>query len=47
LRLRIFQGQKAVINGLTPGTVVWIRVRTVGLRGVMGDWSDPAQIMVL
>lgn len=43
----MFQGQKAVITGLTPGTVVWIRVRTVGLRGVMGDWSDPAQIMVI
>jgi hypothetical protein len=27
--------------------VVWVRVRTVGLRGVMGAWSDPAQLRVL
>ena len=42
----IFKGQKAEITDLTPGTNVWVRVRTVGLRGVMGDWSDPAEIMV-
>ena len=43
----IYQGGKAVLNGLTPGVIVWVRVRTVGLAGVMGAWSDPAQIRVL
>ena len=28
------------------GTLVWVRVRTVGLKGVMGAWSDPGQIRV-
>ncbi len=46
-RAGIFQGGKAVLSGLTPGVVVWVRVRTVGLRGVMGAWSDPAQIRVI
>ena len=43
----IFKGQKAEITGVTPGTSVWVRVRTVGLRGVMGDWSDSAEMMVV
>ncbi len=43
----IFQGGRAELGGFTPGVVVWIRVRTVGLKGVMGAWSDPAQIRVL
>ncbi len=43
----IFLGQKALLEGLKPGTVIWVRVRTAGLKGVMGAWSDPAQIMVL
>jgi len=43
----LFQGGTAEITGLTPGALVWVRVRTVGLRGVMGAWSDPAQIRVL
>jgi len=42
----IFKGLRAEITGLTPGTNVWVRVRTVGLKGVMGDWSDPAEIIV-
>ena len=42
-----FQSGKAEMNSFTPGTVVWVRVRTVGLKGVMGSWSDPAQIRVL
>jgi len=46
-RAGIFQGGKALLTGLTPGVVVWVRVRTVGLKGVMGAWSDPAQIRVL
>lgn len=44
---QIIKGGKAVLSGLTPGTVVWVRVRTVGLKGVMGAWSDPAQIRVV
>lgn len=43
----IFQGQKAVLSNLTPGGCVWVRVRTVGLKGVMGAWSDPAEIRVV
>jgi hypothetical protein len=43
----IFHGNKAVLTGLTPGLLFWVRVRTVGLKGVMGAWSDPAQIRVL
>jgi hypothetical protein len=35
------------MSGFTPGVVVWVRVRTVDLRGVMGAWSDPAQLRVL
>lgn len=43
----IFHGNRAVLTGLTPGSILWVRVRTVGLAGVMGAWSDPAQIRVL
>lgn len=43
----IYQNGRATLSGLTPGAVVWVRVRTVGLKGVMGAWSDPAQIRVL
>ena len=43
----IFQGGRADMDGFTPGGIVWVRVRTVGLKGVMGAWSDPAQIRVL
>ena len=43
----MFSGGKANLAGFTPGTVVWVRVRTVGLNGVMGAWSDPAKIMVV
>ena len=43
----IFQGGRANINGLTPGAVIWVRVRTVGIKGVMGAWSDPAEIRVM
>jgi hypothetical protein len=27
--------------------IIWVRVRTVGLKGVMGAWSDPAKLMVV
>lgn len=43
----IFKGGRAEIAGCPPGAVVWVRVRTVGLRGVMGAWSDVAQIRAL
>lgn len=43
----MFRGGRAELNGFTPGTVIWVRARTVGLKGVMGAWSDPAQIRVL
>ena len=43
----MFGGGKATIGSLTPGALVWIRVRTCGLKGVMGAWSDPAQIRVV
>lgn len=39
-----FSGGKATISGIAPGQLVWIRVRTCGTGGVMGAWSDPAQI---
>ena len=42
----MFSGGKATISGITPGTVLWVRVRTVGLKGLMGAGSDPAKIMV-
>ena len=43
----IFKGGRAELDGFTPGTLVWVRVRSVGLKGVMGVWSDPAQIRVM
>lgn len=42
-----FSGGRAELTGLTPGMYVWVRIRTAGLRGVMGAWSDPAKIMVI
>jgi hypothetical protein len=35
------------VSGIVPGTTVWVRVRTTGLKGVMGAWSDPAKIIVV
>ncbi len=43
----LFSGGKANLNGFAPGTTVWLRIRTAGLKGVMGTWSDPAKIMVV
>lgn len=43
----IFRNGKAVLSGFTPGILLWVRVRTVGLAGVMGAWSDPAQIRII
>ena len=42
-----FGGGKAVLSGIVPGTTLWVRVQTAGLKGVMGAWSDPAKIMVV
>jgi hypothetical protein len=39
-----FTGGKAVLDGFTPGTVIWGRARKIGTGGEVGDWSDPAQI---
>jgi hypothetical protein len=47
LHAGIFTGGKATTGGITPGSAVWFRVRTAGLKGVMGAWSDPAKIMVV
>jgi len=43
----IFARGRATIAGLTPGAVVWVRVRTVGLNNTYSNWCDPAQIRVL
>ena len=42
-----FSGGKATLTGLTVGSTVWVRVRTIGPNGVMGAWSDPAKITVI
>jgi hypothetical protein len=39
-----FSGGRAVINGATPGTILWGRCRKIGTGGEVGGWSDPAQI---
>ena len=39
-------GGKITITGLTPGTILWVRVATVGPGGQLGAWSDPAKIVV-
>jgi hypothetical protein len=41
-----FTGGKAVLEGFTPGTIIWGRVRKIGTGGEVGDWSDPAQFLV-
>ena len=43
----MFSGGKANIGSLMPGWTLWVRVRTVGLKAVMGAWSDPAKIFVI
>ena len=42
----IFGGGKATLSGLTVGSTIWVRIRTAGLKGVMGAWSNPAMITV-
>ncbi|MEO6785641.1 MAG: hypothetical protein ABI318_05860 [Chthoniobacteraceae bacterium] len=41
-----FAGGKFTLTGLTVGATVWVRVATVGPKGVIGAWSDPAKIVV-
>ena len=43
----VFGGGRATVTRLTVGTTIWVRVRTAGLNGVMGAWSDPAKITVI
>ena len=43
----IFSRGKATLTNLEPGSTVWVRVRTIGLDGIEGAWSDPAKIMVV
>lgn len=43
----VFPGGRAELTGLPPGALIWVRVRTNGLKGVVGAWSDPAQIRVI
>jgi hypothetical protein len=43
----LFSGGRALIPDITPGTIIWVRVRTIGLRNVMGAWSETARIMVI
>ncbi len=42
-----FRSGKAELTQLPPGALIWVRVRTLGLKGLFGPWSDPAQIRVL
>ena len=39
-------GGKITISGLTPATILWVRVATVASGGQLGAWSDPAKIVV-
>lgn len=43
----IFSRGKANLTNFEPGATVWARVRTIGLNGINGAWSDPAKIMVV
>jgi hypothetical protein len=42
----MFSGGRAMIPGVTPGTTIWVRVRTAGLKNVMSSWSSTAKIVV-
>ena len=39
-------GSKITIHNLTPATILWVRIATVGPGGQLGAWSDPAKIVV-
>lgn len=42
-----YQSGRVTLSGLPPGTLVWVRVRTLGLKSVVSDWSDVAQLRVV
>lgn len=42
-----FSGGKAILEGLTVGSTIWVRVRTVTGQNQHGPWSDPAKITVI
>jgi hypothetical protein len=42
-----FSGGKATLTGIIPGTTIWVRVRTLGLKNVIGAWSETGKIMVV
>lgn len=42
-----FARGRAELRGLTPGALIWVRVRTLGPKNTWSNWSDPAQIRVL
>ena len=43
----IFSRGRGFLTNFEPGTTLWVRVRTIGLNGIEGAWSDPAKIMVV
>lgn len=43
--LGTFSSTRATIGGLTPGKIVWMRLRAIGSAGP-GAWSEPASVMV-
>jgi hypothetical protein len=43
----MFGGGKATLGGFTVGGNLFVRVRTAGLKGAMGPWSDLAMITVI
>ncbi len=43
----VFTGGRTTLTGLPVGAVLWVRIRTSGAGGVMGNWSDPARIVVI
>ena len=42
-----YSGGRAKLTGFTPGELIWVRARTVGLKGVVGDWSATVQLRVV
>jgi hypothetical protein len=43
----LFSGGRANLTGIVPGTIIWVRVRTIGLKNVMGAWSETSKLMVV
>jgi hypothetical protein len=34
----LFNGGKAYFSNIVPGTLIWVRIRTYGLKNIAGDW---------